>query len=73
MTPIKWDGRERTAERILWALPDLCCCTWGGAPGIPREVQIRTSPKHDWRTVPRGSLVGMNKGGAPIITRARKP
>lgn len=42
MKPIKWDGRERTADRLMNIMLGCTILTWGGARGYPRELFIRS-------------------------------
>lgn len=68
MKPIKWDGRERTAERIADIMPGGTISWWGGARGYPREVFIHRKGKQT--KVKRGQFVGMDANGNPRIIRA---
>lgn len=67
MKPIKWDGRERTAERILRIMPAGTISTWGGAPGFPREIFICGKHKRDVYSVPKGKRIGINRRGNPCV------
>lgn len=55
---IRWDGRERTAERLYELLPQGSVISRGGtrSPRSGRELHIRL-PKRGWRPVPRGAHV----------------
>lgn len=68
---IKWDGRERTAERILKFVPAGLASWWGGARKPKRvayELFIRSKPSGHERKVPIGSRVGL-RNGVPVICR----
>jgi hypothetical protein len=69
--PIKWDGRERTAERLADVMPSMTISWWGGAPGHPREVFICDRKARVIQKVKRGQLVGKDAKGRPKIVRTR--
>ena len=67
MKPIRWDGRERTAERLLGVMPGRTISTWGGAPGYPREVFIHTRRGKQLCAVKRGQFIGTDAKGNPQV------
>jgi hypothetical protein len=69
MKPIRWDGRERTADRLLDAMPSRTISTWGGAPGFPREIFINDRRGKEIRKVKRGQRIGTDAKGNPRVVR----
>lgn len=72
MKPIRWDGRERTAERLADIMPARTISWWGGAPGYPREVFIHTRKGKEICKVKRGQLVGADAKGNPRVVSAHR-
>ena len=69
---LKWDGREKTADRLLMFLPAGLASWGGGAKGIPREFFIYSVSGGKSRKVPNGARVTI-RGGKPIILRKGAP
>lgn len=70
MKPIRWDGRELTADRILLAMPAMTISWWGGDPGKPREVFIHRGKQQI--KVKRGQIVGVDSEGNPCVMRGSR-
>lgn len=67
MKPIIWDGRERTADRLMDIMPGLTISTSGGARGFPRDLWIHTRRGKKLREVLRGQRVGKDARGNPCV------
>lgn len=67
MWSCKWDGREKTADRILDMLPSGTVSWSGGAPGIPRELYFHPNGRKSEIVVPKGKRVGVRDNGNAFV------
>ena len=69
---IKWDGRSRTAERILRRAKAGWASYWGGAPKLPCELFLhnpRLSRRKREIKVERGRRIAFDPSGTPSVAK----
>lgn len=70
--PIRWDGSARGADRVLRHMPDLTVATYGGAPGHPAQLFLRTKRGRDRGEAKEGDWIGIDqRGNACVVSEPR--